>query len=174
MSKQGAAFPFFIALLAALLFGAAAPIGKPLLDHLSAFQLGGLLYLVAAAGVIVLLLREGKSLLAWQMDRKNALRLAGVVLLGGVLGPPALLSGLQLTLAAPGASTGVCTTPRSPRSMRPWPSGIPLSNKAAQKSYPPAGLLSRLSEGLDPLLLAAAAHKAETTPKELDRPTAGH
>ncbi len=125
MSKQGAAFPFFIALLTALLFGAAAPISKPLLDHLSAFQLGGRLSLGAAAGVIVLLLREGKFLLPCQMDRKNVLRLAGAV----------LLSGLQLASAAPGSSTGVCTTLRSPRSMRSWPSGIPLSNKAAQKSY---------------------------------------
>lgn len=47
-----------------------------------------------------------------------------------------------------------------------------LSNEGAQKQpSPPTGLLSRLSEGVDPLLLAAAAHKAETTPKELARPT---
>ena len=47
-----------------------------------------------------------------------------------------------------------------------------LSNEDAHKQLtPPAGLLSRLSEGVDPLLLAAAAHKAETTPKELAKPT---
>ncbi len=47
-----------------------------------------------------------------------------------------------------------------------------LSKEDAQKQpSTPAGLLSRLSEGVDPLLLAAAAHKAETTPKEMVRPT---
>ncbi len=100
MSKHSTAFPFLIALLAALLFGAAAPISKPLLDHLSAFQLAGLLYLGAAVGVVLLMAREGKFLLPWQMDRKNTLRLAGAVLFGGVLGPLALLSGLQLASAA--------------------------------------------------------------------------
>ena len=100
MPKQSTAFPFLIALLAALLFGAAAPISKPLLDHLSAFQLAGLLYLGAAVGVVLLMVREDKFLLPWQMDRTNALRLTGAVLFGGVLGPLALLSGLQLASAA--------------------------------------------------------------------------
>lgn len=95
MSKHNAAYPFITALLAALFFGAATPISKPLLNHLTTFQLAGLLYLGAAGGVFFLLLREGKFLLPWQMDRQNAFRLVGAIFFGGVFGPIALLWGLQ-------------------------------------------------------------------------------
>lgn len=88
------------ALLSALLFGAAAPLSKPLLTHLSAFQLAGLLYLGAALGVFVLILRQRKITLPWQLDAKNALRLAGAVILGGVAGPLALMAGLRLASAS--------------------------------------------------------------------------
>ncbi|MDO9086759.1 MAG: DMT family transporter [Anaerolineaceae bacterium] len=98
MKKQ---FPvFLIALLSALLFGAATPISKSLLTHLSSFQLAGLLYIGAALGVIFLVIREGKFTLPWRMDRKNAFRLIGAVFFGGMLGPLALLAGLRLAQAS--------------------------------------------------------------------------
>jgi drug/metabolite transporter (DMT)-like permease len=91
---------FFLALLAALFFGAATPVSKPLLAQLTSFQLAGLLYLGAALGVILLLLRERSFTPPWRMDRRNLLLLLGSVFFGGILGPLALLAGLRLASAA--------------------------------------------------------------------------
>ena len=91
---------FFLALLAALFFGAATPVSKPLLAQLTSFQLAGLLYLGAALGVILLLVRERKFVAPWRMDRRNLLLLLGSVVFGGILGPLALLAGLRLASAA--------------------------------------------------------------------------
>ena len=91
---------FFLALLAALFFGAATPVSKPLLAQLTSFQLAGLLYLGAALGVILLLVRERKFVPPWRMDRRNLLLLLGSVVFGGILGPLALLAGLRLASAA--------------------------------------------------------------------------
>ena len=91
---------FWMALVSALLFGAAAPLSKPLLDYLSPYVLAGLLYLGASAGVLGFAVRERGWATLWRMDRRNALRLAGAVLFGGLLGPVALLAGLNLARAA--------------------------------------------------------------------------
>jgi drug/metabolite transporter (DMT)-like permease len=92
--------PLAIALLAALLFGAATPASKALLQALPTFQLAGLLYLGAAVGVVPLLIRERKFSFPWDLDGKNAYRLLGAVGLGGVVGPLLLLFGLRLASAA--------------------------------------------------------------------------
>ena len=89
-----------LAFLSALLFGAATPISKVLLEDLSPFQLAGLLYLGAAIGVLPMLVLKGKLLPVWKVYRKNQVRLVGAVLLGGIGGPVALLFGLQLAAAA--------------------------------------------------------------------------
>lgn len=89
-----------MAFFAALLFGAAAPLGKPLLAFLTDFQLAGLLYLGAALGVLLILLREKTFMLPWQMPRRDALRLSGAILFGGILGPVFLLAGLRIAAAA--------------------------------------------------------------------------
>ena len=94
LTKHNVTFPFVIAFLAALFFEAAPPTSKPLLNHFMTFQLAGLLFLGAAGGVFVLLLREGKFLIPWQMNRQNAFRLVGAILFRGVFGPLALLWGL--------------------------------------------------------------------------------
>lgn len=96
MPKQ----PLATALLAALLFGAAAPASKALLQALPTFQLAGLLYLGAAIGVIPLLIKQRKFSFPWDLDRKTAYRLLGAIGLGGVLGPLLLLFGLSLASAA--------------------------------------------------------------------------
>lgn len=90
------------ALLSAALFGAAAPLSKPLLDQLTPFVLAGLLYLGAAvfmAVVIAVKWRNRKTPLI-PPDRKNRLRLAGAVLFGGMIGPVLLAFGLQMGKAA--------------------------------------------------------------------------
>lgn len=99
MEKQSK-FGIFAALAAALLFGAAAPLGKPLLGYLSDLQLAGLLYLGAALGVLLLLLRERPLTPPWRMPKRDALRLAGAILFGGVLGPVLLLAGLRIAAAS--------------------------------------------------------------------------
>lgn len=91
---------FLIAFISALLFGAATPISKILLAHLTSFQLAGLLYLGAALGVTILLLRDRKFVLPWRMDRRNRYLLLSSIVFGGILGPLALLAGLKLASAA--------------------------------------------------------------------------
>lgn len=91
---------FLIAILSALFFGAATPLSKPMLAYLTTYQLAGLLYIGAALGVIVLVLREGKLILPWRIETKNRLRLIGAVVFGGILGPLVLLAGLRLASAA--------------------------------------------------------------------------
>lgn len=88
------------AFVAAALFSAAAPLGKPLLNFLTDLQLAGLLYLGAALGVSIILLREKSFLLPWQMPRRDAMRLSGAILFGGILGPVFLLAGLRMAAAA--------------------------------------------------------------------------
>lgn len=92
--------PLAIALVAALLFGAATPASKALLQALPTFQLAGLLYLGAAIGVIPLIVKERKFSWPWDLKVKTAYRLLGAIVLGGVLGPLLLLFGLRLASAA--------------------------------------------------------------------------
>jgi drug/metabolite transporter (DMT)-like permease len=87
------------AFLAALLFGAAAPLGKPLLAFLNDFQLAGLLYLGAAIGVSLILIKDKSFYWPWQMRRQDALKLFGAILFGGILGPVLLLAGLRIAAA---------------------------------------------------------------------------
>ena len=92
--------PLPIALLAAILFGAATPASKTLLQALPTFQLAGLLYLGAAVGVVPLLIKEKRFSFPWNLDHKTAYRLLGAIGLGGVAGPLLLLFGLSLASAA--------------------------------------------------------------------------
>jgi len=90
--------PIAIALLAAALFGAAAPASKGLLAELTPLQLAGLLYLGAALGVAPAVVR-GRSL-PLPRDARSRRLLLGAVVLGGALGPVLLLFGLRLASAA--------------------------------------------------------------------------
>ena len=101
-AEQGrsSTYPISLALLSAALFGAATPASKALLGDLSAFQLAGLLYLGAAAGVLAILIRKRSWRPPWQMNRRNQRFLLGAVAFGGISGPVLLLLGLQLASAA--------------------------------------------------------------------------
>lgn len=90
--------PLLACLLAAALFGASSPASKELLGSLSPLTLAGLLYLGAALAVAPFSLRGGSRVARRQ--GRNLLRLAGVALFGGVLGPLLLLVGLQRAPAA--------------------------------------------------------------------------
>jgi drug/metabolite transporter (DMT)-like permease len=92
--------PILLALLSAILFGAATPVSKLLLEGFTPFQLAGLLYLGAAIAVAPGALKNGGFALPRFDDRRNQFRLFGAILFGGILGPIALLFGLRLAEAA--------------------------------------------------------------------------
>ena len=91
---------FLLALIAAALFGASTPASKWLLGAFEPLQLAGLLYLGAALGMAPVALLERRSASPMRLDRASSFRLAGAVLLGGVLGPVLLLIALRQSEAA--------------------------------------------------------------------------
>jgi drug/metabolite transporter (DMT)-like permease len=92
--------PIRTALLAAVLFGAAAPASKWLLGAFTPLQLAGVLYLGAALATAPLALRD-RSRAALPRTRAGRARLLGAIVFGGVLGPLLLLAGLARADAAP-------------------------------------------------------------------------
>jgi len=84
-----------MALAAAALFGATAPVAKALLSGISPLVLAGLFYVGAGLGASLFALRSKAPL-----QRADAPWLAGVVLAGGVLGPSLLFFGLQRSSAS--------------------------------------------------------------------------
>jgi drug/metabolite transporter (DMT)-like permease len=87
-------------LLAGLLFGVATPISKLLLASLSGYTVAGLLYFGAALVFLPYMVRNYKTDFRPELIRKNGLKLAGIALFGGVLGPLFLLTGLNNAHAA--------------------------------------------------------------------------
>lgn len=95
--------PVLWCLGSAALFGASTPASKALLDGaVGPLTLAGLLYLGAALATLPSALTGGRS--ERQRDPGNLRSLAGAILFGGVLGPIALLVGLQ---SAPSASVSL-------------------------------------------------------------------
>ena len=83
--------------LAALLFGASAPLASRLADDLSAFTLAGLLYVGAALAVAPLVRRRPLRRAARE---RGGGRLAVAVIAGGAVAPVLLVAGLARTPAA--------------------------------------------------------------------------
>lgn len=96
------ALPIVQCSVAALLFGAATPVSKPLLESVGPLTLAGLFYLGAALGVLPWAWRHRTPEL-WRGGRQIGL-LAGAVAFGGGLGPVLLLMGLR---EAPAASVAL-------------------------------------------------------------------
>jgi drug/metabolite transporter (DMT)-like permease len=92
---MGRVSPFLAALLAALLFGAAAPVSKLLLGDFPTFQLAGLLYLGAGLAMLPAGVRHGAA-----RAQGQRLRVALAIASGGVVAPLLLLQALR------GASAG--------------------------------------------------------------------
>jgi drug/metabolite transporter (DMT)-like permease len=90
--------PTILVLVAAAQFGAAAPLAKSLLGSASPFQLAGLFYLGAAAAIGPTVIWRG--LPDRRLQSRNALRLTGILVFGGVMAPVLLLWGLTLATAA--------------------------------------------------------------------------
>lgn len=89
----------FLAVVSAALFGVATPVSKILLEDLNYFQLAGLLYFGAAAGLLPFFFK-GSQFKFREIDRKNFVRITGAVILGGFLGPVLLLAGLKMASAS--------------------------------------------------------------------------
>ena len=93
-----------LALVAALTFGAGAPIAKSLLGQVDPWILAGLLYLGAGVGLgVYRALRPARA--EAPLRRTDLPRLGVVVVAGGVLGPLLLMSGLARTDAATASLT---------------------------------------------------------------------
>ena len=92
------------ALASALLFGMSTPLAKSLIGDVSPLLLAGLLY--AGSGLGLLLLLVGRGFVAARafpvvLPRRGEWRwLGGAILLGGVMGPAALMYGLATTAAS--------------------------------------------------------------------------
>lgn len=97
-------YPFLQALLAALLFGASAPLAKILLGEMAAIPMAGFLYLGSGLGALILLgvetLRLNGNQVEARLTRSDIPWLLGAVAAGGVAAPIVLLLGLKSTPAA--------------------------------------------------------------------------
>jgi drug/metabolite transporter (DMT)-like permease len=102
------AYPVFFALLAALLFGASAPLSKVLLQQVEPILLAGLLYLGSGASLlIVLALRHARRTAPSSeagIGRADVPWLTGATLAGGIAAPIILLLSLRNT---PGATASL-------------------------------------------------------------------
>jgi drug/metabolite transporter (DMT)-like permease len=90
----------FAGLAAALLFGCSAPLISTLTSSGSALSIAGLLYAGAALALLALRLLKGRSKEESSLQRKDWPALTGLTLLGGVVGPVALVLGLARLPAA--------------------------------------------------------------------------
>jgi drug/metabolite transporter (DMT)-like permease len=89
------------ALLAALLFGASAPVAKGLLQEAAPQLLAGILYLGSGVGLLVVFLaRRERDTVEVRLTRSDLPWLAGAVLAGGCIGPLLLMIGLTRTHAS--------------------------------------------------------------------------
>jgi len=93
-----------LALIAALTFGAGAPVAKAMLGAVDPWILAGLLYLGAGVGLGTIRLVRSNAGEA-PLRRSDLPRLGVVILAGGVLGPLLLMSGLARTSAATASLT---------------------------------------------------------------------
>jgi drug/metabolite transporter (DMT)-like permease len=97
-------YPFLQALLAAILFGASAPLAKILLGGMDAIPMAGFLYLGSGLGALLFLWAEhlghNKQRVEANLTRVEIPWLIGAILSGGVIAPIVLLLGLQSTPAS--------------------------------------------------------------------------
>ena len=97
-------YPKLLAMLAAVLFGASAPLSKLLLGDITPVLLAALLYLGCGFGLLIL--RGARSLTARHdgkeagLARRDIPWLVGAIIAGGVAAPVALMIGLAVTPAA--------------------------------------------------------------------------
>lgn len=89
-----------LALISASLFGITTPVNKYLLSDINPFLLAGLLYLGASIGLFPVILARRELPYLLKLNRSNKIRLAGSIILGGILGPILILYGLKFASAS--------------------------------------------------------------------------
>jgi drug/metabolite transporter (DMT)-like permease len=98
--KKSSTLPFILqALLAAVFFGASAPISKLLLGDIAPVFLASFLYLGSGTGIALVKLTQPKGSEAG-IARADAPWLAGAIISGGILAPIVLMVSLQNTPAS--------------------------------------------------------------------------
>lgn len=93
----------WMALAAALLFGAATPASKILLGDASPFQIAGLMGLgsmLVTAPFVLNSRQRSTALRPWKLEKGSKIRLALSLILGGTMGPVFLLMGLNVARAS--------------------------------------------------------------------------
>lgn len=104
MMNKSKIYPIMMALLAAILFGASAPITKILLGEIQPIPLASLLYLGSGLGLLIF--QIGNSLIKKQIINEAPLKkkdfkwLLGAIIAGGITAPIILLSSLKITPAS--------------------------------------------------------------------------
>lgn len=102
--RQNHIYPILLALLAALLFGASAPLAKLLLGEIEPILLAAFIYLGSGIGLLTIkaFQRVGKSSVPAEAAIRKAdlIWLASATLAGGIAAPIILLFGLRSTPAA--------------------------------------------------------------------------
>ena len=90
-----------LAILAAVLFGASAPLAKELLRGASPQLLAGLLYVGSGTGLLLVFLwRRRSDSSRVSLGKRDAPWLGGAILSGGIAGPVLLMAGLSRTPAS--------------------------------------------------------------------------
>jgi drug/metabolite transporter (DMT)-like permease len=89
-------------LAAAALFGLSAPVAKLLLGQVSPLWLAGIFYL-GSGGALAVLRAVRPAVHEARLERADVPTLAGIVVLGGMVGPVLMLWGLQRTSALTGS-----------------------------------------------------------------------
>jgi len=101
LEQRGPDRGVLFALLAAILFGASAPIAKGLLQDASPQMLAGILYLGSGLGLfVVFAMQRDRNATAARLTRYDLPWLAGAILAGGCVGPLLLMIGLTHTHAS--------------------------------------------------------------------------
>ena len=90
-------------LTSAVLFGASVPITKRLLPEIAPVLLAGLLYLGGGLAVGVVRVLAARRIVEANLDRSDLPRIIAIVILGGVVGPLALVHGLRSVSGVSGA-----------------------------------------------------------------------
>jgi len=90
-------------LASAVLFGASVPITKRLLPEIAPVLLAGLLYLGGGLAVGAVRVLARRRIVEASLDRSDLPRVLAIVLLGGVVGPLALVHGLRSVSGVSGA-----------------------------------------------------------------------
>lgn len=102
--KRNHIYPIIQALLAALLFGASAPLAKLLLGEVEPIPFAAFLYLGSGIGLLIIKIFQNINqqgmLSEAKIQRTDYLWLAGAIVAGGVAAPITLLFSLQNTPAA--------------------------------------------------------------------------